>query len=58
MSEKTKKAVFEYLEVLRMSGQMNMMGAPKVLQEEFGLDRNEAREVFMEWAKKTEEAQS
>ena len=37
---------FEYLEDLRDSGSMNMMGAPRELQYEFDLDRAEAREVF------------
>ena len=40
---------FEFLEDLRDSGIMNMMGAPRELQHEFGLDRAEAREVFQKW---------
>ena len=40
---------FEFLEDLRDSGSMNMMGAPRELQHEFGLDRAEAREVFSKW---------
>ena len=40
---------FEYLTELRDSGTMNMMGAPRELQHEFGLDRVEAREVFSKW---------
>lgn len=40
---------FEYLEELRQSGETNMFGAGQYLQEEFGLDRREARAVLMEW---------
>ena len=40
---------FEFLEDLRDSGSMNMMGAPRELQNAFGLDRAEAREVFSKW---------
>jgi len=40
---------FDYLTDLRDSGTMNMMGAPRELQDEFGLDRVEAREVFSKW---------
>ena len=40
---------FEYLTDLRDSGTMNMMGAPRELEYEFGLDRAEAREVFSKW---------
>ena len=43
------KEYFEFLEDLRDSGSINMMGAPRELQYEFGLDRAEAREVFSKW---------
>ena len=39
----------EFLEDLRDSGSMIMMGAPRELQSAFGLDRAEAREVFSKW---------
>ncbi len=39
----------EYLDELRESGVTNMFGAGIYLQEEFGLDRREAREVLAEW---------
>ena len=42
---------FEFLSELRDSGRINMFGAPKVLQDEFDLDKQEAREIFSEWAK-------
>lgn len=40
---------FEILNDLRESGQINMFGAPKWLQENFDLSRNEAREIFTAW---------
>ncbi len=48
---------FEFLEDLRDSGIMNMMGAPRELQHEFGLDRAEAREVFQKWCDSLAESQ-
>jgi hypothetical protein len=47
---------FEYLEDLRDSGSMNMMGAPRELQYEFDLDRAEAREVFSKWCESLRES--
>jgi len=40
---------FEYLDELRLSGETNMFGAGAYLQQEFGLDRREARAILMEW---------
>ncbi len=39
----------EYLDRLRESGVTNMFGAAPYLQEEFGLDRKEARAILLEW---------
>ncbi len=39
----------EYLDQLRESGVTNMFGAGSYLEDEFGLGRNEAREVLAEW---------
>tara|TARA_Y100001956_G_C4037541_1_gene149125 strand:+ start:395 stop:592 length:198 start_codon:yes stop_codon:yes gene_type:complete len=46
---------FIYLDILRESGLMNMFGAPKVLEEEFGLSREIAIDVFQQWTKTYEE---
>lgn len=43
------RAEFRYLDHLRLSGEVNMMGAGPYLQAEFGLDRHEARKVVVEW---------
>ena len=41
---------FVYLDELRESGTINMMGAPRELQFEFGIDKLEARNIFGLWA--------
>jgi hypothetical protein len=43
------KEYFEYLDALRESGVTNMFGAGPYLQEAFGLDRYEARDILMKW---------
>ena len=45
------KQYFDYLEILRKSGVTNMFGAAPYLQQEFGLTRQDAREVLMAWMK-------
>ena len=40
---------FEFLNELRESGQINMFGAPRVLQDEFGLNKHEARDIVTAW---------
>ena len=42
---------FVYLDKLRESGTINMMGAPRELQFEFGIDKLEARKIFGLWTK-------
>ena len=41
---------FRYLDELRESGEINMMGAPRELQYEFEMDKAEARRIFGLWA--------
>lgn len=40
---------FEVLENLRSSGKINMFGAPRWLQDNFGLDKSQAQLVFTKW---------
>ena len=40
---------FLYLNRLRESGDTNMFGAAPYLQDEFDLDRREARKILSEW---------
>lgn len=39
----------EYLDALRESGATNMFGAAPYLRDEFGMDRNDARDVLLYW---------
>ena len=42
---------FDFLDDLRESGEVNMFGAPRVLQDMFGVGRYEARDIVAEWMK-------
>lgn len=42
---------FEFLDGLRESGEINMFGAPSVLQEVFDLSKYEARDIVSAWMK-------
>jgi hypothetical protein len=44
-----KETYFEYLKSLRDSGVTNMFGAASYLQNEFGLDKYEAKDILIEW---------
>ena len=44
-----KEEMFQYLDDLRESGVVNMFGATPYLQDEFGLDKREARVILAEW---------
>jgi len=41
---------FVYLDELRESGTINMMAAPRELQNDFDMDKAEARKIFGLWA--------
>lgn len=41
--------IFDFLDNLRESGQINMFGAAPVLQDVFDLSRRESRNVLQEW---------
>lgn len=40
---------FEYLDELREIGVTNMFGAASYLQEEFGLNKKEAKDILIKW---------
>ena len=42
---------FEFLDDVRESGEVKMFGAPRVLQDVFGVGRHEARDIVAEWMK-------
>ena len=43
--------MFEYLNTLRETGVTNMFGAGPYLQQAFGVDRREAKNILLEWMK-------
>jgi hypothetical protein len=43
------KLYFEYLNDLRDSGVTNMFGAAVYLQRDFGLSRQESRDILLKW---------
>jgi len=43
------KEYFEYLTNLRDSGVTNMFGAAVYLQRDFGLSRQESRDILLKW---------
>jgi len=49
MNEEKKEQMLYFLDDLRESGACNMFGSGMYLQEVFGLDRYEAKEVVLEW---------
>ena len=44
-----KEHVFDFLDNLRASGTINMFGAGPYVQDVFGCDRHEARDLVVEW---------
>ena len=46
---KVTKEHLEYLDALRQSGVTNMFGAGQYIQEEFGLDKWQAKDVVLHW---------
>lgn len=46
-----QKVYNDYLESLRQSGVTNMFGAGVYLINEFGLSRQDAKKVLLEWMK-------
>lgn len=47
--EINKGAVFDFLDDLRESGKTNMFGAGPYVQDVFGIDRYQARDLVLEW---------
>jgi|TARA_R110000822_G_scaffold3972_20_gene17051 hypothetical protein len=49
-----KSIAFTFLDILRESGEINMMGAPRELREEFGIDKQVSFKLFEAWAAEME----
>jgi len=47
--ERTQAEWNKVLTAIRDSGIMNMWGAPRYLEEEYGISRKKAKEVFFAW---------
>lgn len=45
---------FKFLDELKESGVTNMFGATPYLMDEFGLTKEEARKILMDWMKSYE----
>ena len=48
-TEKDLETYFAFLDIIRETGQINMFGAAPVLQEVYGLTRQESRKILLEW---------
>lgn len=46
-----KEEMFDYLDTLRETGVTNMFGASPYLQQAFGIERREAKNILTEWMK-------
>ena len=55
MAKTTIRPEFTYLNRLRESGRTNMFGAVPYLMDEFDIERDEAREVLLDWMQWVEE---
>ena len=49
MIDEATQEYYEFLDELRESGTTNMFGAGPYLRDEFGLDKREAKNVFLSW---------
>jgi hypothetical protein len=49
------RAYYRYLFALQQSGATNMYGAASYLQDQFGLDKYEARQIVSTWMEHYEE---
>ena len=49
MNEKLKQEIFEFLDAVRNTGGVNMFEGGRVVQEHYGLNKHEAREILIEW---------
>ena len=49
MTEVNPADYFDLLTEVRDSGVMNMAGAPRYLQQEYGMSRQDARRTFILW---------
>lgn len=51
MNKETIRPEFQYLNMVRDHGSINMFGAAQHLALEFGIDRREAKQILLDWMK-------
>jgi hypothetical protein len=51
MSNDMKDEMFDFLDAVRESGAVNMFEGGRLIQEQYGLGRYEARDILVEWMK-------
>lgn len=44
-----KYQIFAFLDILREAGTVNMFESPVILMREFGLSKEDAKNIFIEW---------
>ena len=44
-----QEQVNDYLDAVRESGATNMFGAAPIIQEQFGVNRREAKDLLLNW---------
>ena len=49
MDNTMKDEMFDFLDAVRESGAVNMFEGGRLIQEEYGLNRYEARDIVIEW---------
>lgn len=49
MTVMDKHELFAFLDELRLSGKINMFESPRVLMEMYGMTKQEAKNIFIEW---------
>ena len=49
MSEYNKQVIFEFLDIVRESGAINMFEGARLIQDQYGLSKQDARDILLEW---------
>ena len=51
MTNESKEEIFTFLDDVRESSAVNMFEGGRLIQEQYGLSRYEARDILLEWMK-------
>lgn len=44
-----KAEVFAFLDTIRKEGSINMFESPRLISEMYGLDKQDAKQMFLDW---------